>query len=223
MDLHGLIWLFLIPPTLAVLRFSVPLFLAYRKKQRLVASGIAEIDTMDGREFEQYLQILFRKLGYQVQLTRYVGDYGADLIVCKDGVKIAVQAKRWRARVGIKAVQEAVAAKGMYGCAEAMVVTNSTYTKAAWELARANRVMLWDRGQLVSALLSVHRETPGPVAPPAAPVRSYPPPASSQSHCAFCGSPVSENVRRYCLSRRERFGGRVYCFPHQKLGTRHAA
>ena len=56
----------------------------------------------------------------------------------KDGVKTDVQAKRHTKPVGIKAVQEVVAAKGMYRCTEAMVVTNSTFTQPAMELARTN-------------------------------------------------------------------------------------
>lgn len=60
--------------------------------------------------------------------------------------------------MGVKAIQEAVAAKGYYDCQEAMVVTNSVYTKQAMELARANGVKLWDRNDLVKALLSVKKD-----------------------------------------------------------------
>jgi restriction system protein len=66
-----------------------------------------------------------------------------------------VQAKRYRSSVGVRAVQEAVAAKAKYRCSEAMVVTNSTFTKQAVELARANKVTLVDREQLVAQLLNV--------------------------------------------------------------------
>jgi HJR/Mrr/RecB family endonuclease len=38
-----------------------------------------------------------------------------------------------------------------------MVVTNRYFTQAARKLARANRVELWDRDQLVEALLKVER------------------------------------------------------------------
>lgn len=60
--------------------------------------------------------------------------------------------------MGVKAIQEAVAAKGYYDCQEAMVVTNSVYGKQAMELARANGVKLWDRNDLVKALLSVKKD-----------------------------------------------------------------
>lgn len=52
-------------------------------------------------------------------------------------------------------MQEAVAAKPVYGCQAAMVVTNSSFTQQAIHLARSNKVTLWDRKRLVAALLKV--------------------------------------------------------------------
>ncbi|MGI4791054.1 MAG: restriction endonuclease [Janthinobacterium lividum] len=236
-DLHGLMWLVVV--ALAV-RYGLPFFFAFRRKQRYLASGIADIDAMDGKAFEQYLEALLRQLGYKVELTRYVGDYGADLITYKNNVKTVVQAKRYAKAVGIKAVQEAVAAKEMYACTEAMVVTNSTFTRAAMELAKANRVLLWDRARLVEAILQVQSasktqdipkipDTPGVV--PATSVSSSQLSASASSEasfpaceafppaavsCATCGSAVSEKVQQYCAAHPARFGGRIYCFQHQK-------
>src|SRR5690349_5723580 len=40
-----------------------------------------------------------------------------------------------------------------------------------------------------------------------------PPPA----HCAVCGKPVSIKVESYCRRQEARFGGRIYCYNHQKL------
>src|SRR4051812_19552334 len=81
-----------------------------REQRRISRSGIEEIDQMDGHTFEQRMQVLFRDLGYRVQRTRRRGDYGADLVIELDGAKTVVQAKRWTKTVGVKAVQEAVAA-----------------------------------------------------------------------------------------------------------------
>ncbi|MGI4787354.1 MAG: restriction endonuclease [Janthinobacterium lividum] len=227
-DFHGLIWLIVFA---LAFRYGLPWFIAYLRKKRLAASGIADIDTMDGKAFEQYLEVLFSKLGYKVERTRYVGDYGADLITRKDGVKTVIQAKRYTKAVGIKAVQEAVAAKGMYDCTEAMVVTNSTYTRAAVELARANRVALWDRNRLVETLLRVKDEAeaimpaPQPSAPqPALSQLSFPhPPTSVVPICTTCGVQVSEKVQQYCMAHLERFGGAIYCFQHQKAFVRETA
>ena len=126
--------------------------------RRLARSGIIDIDRMGGETFEKYLSVLFSRLGYQVVRTRFVGDYGGDLIVEQAGVRTVIQAKRYKRAVGIRAVQEAVAAKGYYGCSEAMVVTNSSYTAQAMELAKRNGVALWDRERLVRELLTVREK-----------------------------------------------------------------
>lgn len=56
----------------------------------------------------------------------------------------------------MKAIQEAVASKGYYGD-DAMVATNSFFTRQAKELARRNDVILWDRDDLVKTLISIGR------------------------------------------------------------------
>jgi restriction system protein len=122
--------------------------------RRLARAGMAEIDHMDGITFERYLVSLFRRHGYTVQHTPARGDFGADLIISKNGVRTAVQAKRYAKNVGVKAIQEVVTAQKMYTCAKAMVVTNSTYTQPAQQLARANNVDLWDRRHLVKVILA---------------------------------------------------------------------
>lgn len=201
-------------------------FELYRLR-RLAKSGISEIDAMDGRMFEQFLGTLFRRFGYQVETTRYQSDYGADLVVKKDGLKTAVQAKRWTKRVGVKAVQEAVAAKGYYGCDEALVVANRDFTRQAYVLARANKVELWNRGVLVEKLLAVRREAAA--SPPVIEAEAAPTPFAGEvasvslngggrdpAHCVTCGVAVSEKVRDYCLARQQRFGGEVVCFKHQR-------
>lgn len=195
--------------------------------RRLAKSGIKEIDAMDGAQFEEFLGTLFRRLGYRVENTRYRGDYGADLVVTKDGFKTAVQAKRWSKRVGVKAVQEAVASAGFYKCHRALVVANREFTKQARVLAEANNVELWDRDALVSKMLAVRGEAttsaPGVAAntPPPLPAAAEGAPslttdAADHGHCVTCGVAVSEKVRDYCLERPQRFGGRVYCFTHQR-------
>ena len=214
--------------------------LAWRAYQthRLSKSGITEIDRMSGHTFEEYLSTLFRRLGYHVELTSRHGDYGADLVVMKGKKRTAVQAKRWNKKVGVKAVQEAVASKGMYGCDAALVVANQEFTQQAQKLARANKVELWGRSVLVDKLLSVRGKqapleqlviepaaTTTPAAPPAEPI-VVPTPATAietptnttitAATCVTCGVTVSEKVRDYCEEHSERFDGRIYCFKHQR-------
>ncbi|SDE75650.1 Topoisomerase DNA binding C4 zinc finger [Fontibacillus panacisegetis] len=92
-------------------------------------------------------------------MTKAAGDFGADLIIQKDGKKIVVQAKRYSKNVGIKAVQEAQAAIAHYGASEAWVVTNSDFTAATYDLAKSNRVRLVNREELVEMILAMNPGT----------------------------------------------------------------
>lgn len=211
------------------------------KVRRLSRAGMFEIDRMSGHEFEAKLALMFRSLGYRAEIVGSTGgDFGGDLVVSKDGTRTVVQAKCWKKNVGVKAIQEAVAAKAMYRAEEAMVVTNSRFTKQAHELARKNRVKLWGRDELVVALLKGQKAKNGaPVVKelrhePALDAPSVAPPASasettalverapaavvspSGAFCARCGEPVSVKVRDYCLGNQERFGGLIYCFKDQR-------
>src|SRR5205807_10508346 len=79
------------------------------------------VSTMSGAEFERFVGRLYTRLGYGVSLTPSGADQGVDLILSKDGHKIAVQAKRWTGVVGNKAVQEVIAGKLYYGCSHAWI------------------------------------------------------------------------------------------------------
>jgi restriction system protein len=133
---------------------SIQFAIAKYKKQRLARAGIYEIDRMDGILFERYLVSLFERLGYNVEHTPARGDYGADLIITKDNVRTAVQTKRHKHKVDGKAIQQVFTAQKMYRCTKAMVVTNSRYTAPARHLAKTNDVLLWDRDDLVKAILN---------------------------------------------------------------------
>lgn len=106
------------------------------------------IDQLTGHQFEAYLAQLYRDLGYTIEQTSKSGDFGADLIIIKNGHRTAIQAKRYSNKVGVRAVQEIIAAKNYYNAHSVAVVTTNYFTPAAIELARANEVDLIDRNQL---------------------------------------------------------------------------
>ena len=132
------------------------LFRKTKEKERLRKSGIKDIDTMNGIQFEYYLKELYRSQGYKVEVTKAKGDFGADLILFKDKIKIVVQAKRYSGNVGVKAVQEILAAKSYYSASAAWVVSNSDYTNAAIELAKASNVLLINREKLIKSILKMN-------------------------------------------------------------------
>ena len=201
--------LFIIFAVLAVLIIA-QLVLRYIEKQKLAKLGIADIDRLSGRDFEKYLEVLFEKKGHKVTRTKYIGDYGADLVVESGNNKTVIQAKRFKGKVGVKAIQEAVASKGYYGCQNAMVVTNSNFTDQAIKLARANNVELWNRKKLIDALSSMNSSDVMVHKTETAEANN------SQSVCATCGKPLSQKVLDYCMNNNARFKGKCYCFNCQK-------
>ncbi len=108
--------------------------------RRTIDSGVA---------FEEQCAEILRRMGWNVRQTKASGDQGADLLADKGGLHVAIQCKYYSGTVGNAAVQEIYAAKTYYGCQHAVVVTNSSYTIGARNLARANRVLLLNVNDLV--------------------------------------------------------------------------
>lgn len=110
--------------------------------------NISQIDDLSGVEFENLLKSIFEKQGYRVELTKKSHDYGADLVLTKNGKVSVVQAKCYGKNIGIKAIQEIISAKKHYGANEMFVATNRYFSKDAIVLASEHEVMLIDRDVL---------------------------------------------------------------------------
>ena len=95
-----------------------------------------------GREFELFLEKLFKLLGYNAIHNGKAGDQGADLILRKNDYVYAVQAKYYTGKLSNKPIQEVVGSLKYYNANQGVVVTNSEFTKGAQELAKANKVVL---------------------------------------------------------------------------------
>jgi len=106
---------------------------------------IDDIDQLTGEEFEKYIGDYFRSIGYKVIVTPLSGDYGVDIIIENELVKIGVQAKRYTNTVGNSAIQEVVAGMKHYNLDKGMVITNNYFSRSAIALAKDNNIVLWDR------------------------------------------------------------------------------
>lgn len=142
---------------------SFYLWLTYRQRRSqkaLRALQIAHVDAMTGEEFEEYVAELLRFQGYKTRMTPRSGDYGVDIVALKDGIKTAIQIKRYSKKLDQSPIREAVAGMTVrqYGCTKAMVVTNSTFTKAATFLAAESRCELIDREKLGEWILMFQDE-----------------------------------------------------------------
>ena len=109
---------------------------------------------VDPSEFEDFVAYLFSRNGYDQIQTSYSADFGADIIVKKDGVKTAVQVKRYFElhKVGVSDINQVIGAQQYYQCDQALMITTSSYTPAAKQLAATAGVILWDWERLEKAI-----------------------------------------------------------------------
>lgn len=102
------------------------------------------VDDMTGIQFENYVAERLIAAGWSdVELTPASGDHGVDVLGTWDGVRYAIQCKRYRSSVDTKAIQEVYTGRGVYGTDRAVVITNSTFTRQAKEMADKLDVELW--------------------------------------------------------------------------------
>lgn len=126
-----------------------------------VVAGLDSRDdliTLTPTEFEHLVRQLFEALpGMQGWTTQASGDDGVDAVIFNDtpitGGLTVVQAKRYRASVGVAHVRELAGAMEDKKAGHGVLVTTSTFTKGAMELSRRlQRIELIDKHHLVHLL-----------------------------------------------------------------------
>lgn len=114
-----------------------------------ISYDLALIDKMEGFDFEEYVAKLFEKFDFSAVVTKKSGDFGCDVIIEKNGYRIAIQTKRSESKVSLKAVQEIVASLKKYDARLGVVISNAKYTRNARQLAKINDVVMINRNVLL--------------------------------------------------------------------------
>ncbi len=102
--------------------------------------NLSYIRTLDGYQFEAYVEKQLKNLGFKASKTSSSYDFGVDLFL-ED--KYAVQLKNYTSSVGISAVQEIYAGAHYFGKIPVVIATNY-YTKSAIALASKLNIELID-------------------------------------------------------------------------------
>ena len=117
-----------------------------------------DIDNMDGHSFEYFCADILRHEGFtNVTVTPGSGDQGVDILAKKEGIAYAIQCKHYSSPVGNTPIQEVFAGKAFYGCQVGIVMTNSTFTTGAVQLAQVTGIILWDRSVIDNMILTQNR------------------------------------------------------------------
>jgi restriction system protein len=114
--------------------------------QRPAFDGFTE--SMSPSEFETFCAEQLQKTGWNARVTQTSRDQGVDVVAEKGHVRVVLQCKLYSNPVGNKAVQEIVAGRAHEQAKYGAVVTNSTYTSPAQELASTNRILLLHYSEL---------------------------------------------------------------------------
>lgn len=119
-----------------------------------------EFDHMDEAVFERYLALLFTRMGYQVRRVNYA-DNVSTLMATSNGVSYVIQARRNRRKVGIRAIEDAIATRKHLKCERAIVVTNHYFSSHARQIAKANQVLTLDRHDLIKEMKRMNIDQDG--------------------------------------------------------------
>lgn len=119
--------------------------------------SIADIDKIHPNLFEASIAALYKNQGFDVHLTPYSNDKGADVVVIKNGENYIIQAKQTKSLVGNDAIQEICTAKKYYENIfkeqfNLLTITNNYYSSSATILAKSNNIELMNRGHLENLL-----------------------------------------------------------------------
>lgn len=111
--------------------------------------GINNFSSLSGVDFENFIVKDLKEKGFEkVSGTKASGDQGADVLFEYDGVKYVIQSKRWKSKVGNKAIQEVHSAVVFYNRDVGIAVTTSAFTPSARELAIKVGVILIEGSEL---------------------------------------------------------------------------
>lgn len=104
---------------------------------------------MDGQQYEHECARILKKKGFtRIQVTKASNDQGIDIIAHAFGKKYGIQCKYYSSPVGNSSVQEAYSGARFYNCDIAAVLTNTTFTASAIELAKKTGVILWPNNHI---------------------------------------------------------------------------
>ena len=133
-----ILWVIGIIGLLFAIKFSFKTLKRILTRKKMHSPSMKLIDSMTGLEFERCVASLLKHQGYtDIRLTEKY-DYGVDIIATKDDIRWGIQVKRYSGLVNADAVRQVVTALKKYDCDKAMVITNSTYSLVAKDLASCN-------------------------------------------------------------------------------------
>lgn len=127
-----------------------------RKRRRERADMLSEVEAMGEEQFQSYIAALLCAQGYGVLKTTGPRSRHIDFLLTRGKGSCVCRLQRQTRRVCRSVVAEVLAGMEMYGCGNAIIVTNRRFTLPARLLARQVGCVLIDCSGLAS-LVAQHR------------------------------------------------------------------
>jgi restriction system protein len=157
--------------------------------------GLDTVGKLGWQDFESLVGEIFKRKGYFILENPGTGpDEGVDLRLRRDGKKVYVQCKHWKAKqVGVKIVRELYGVMTAKSAEEGIVVTSGSFSKEASDFARGKSISLIDGKELAGLIEEVQKN------PKVTPSRE------DKKICPKCGS---EMVLR--TARKGKYAGQKF-------------
>ena len=156
---------------------------------------LEDLRSLSWQDFELFVGQYYRRCGYMVEERGGASpDGGIDIVLRKNGRRILVQCKHWKAsKVGIREARELLGTMQHEGAGEGILVTSGHFSQDACDFAEKNGIQLVDSEALIGMVRSVQesggrRSTDDSTARPQGAGRT--PEASTIPSCPKCGGPM---------------------------------
>ena len=110
---------------------------------------LEDIQKIDPIQFEKLISALFKKMGYDVLLTKASRDEGIDLIISKNGKKSVVQCKRYSGTVGQPIARDLYGSMVHNRAEDAYLITTGVFSLPAQTWVSGKPIHLVDGKMLV--------------------------------------------------------------------------
>ena len=189
------------------------------RRQQLINTRTRDrLAAISWQDFELLVGESYRRKGFAVQELGGEGpDGGIDLVLRRDGEKVFVQCKHWKATsVGVDVVRQIFGVMAAHGATGCVVVTSGSYTSAALNFARGSNVDLIDGPKLLKMMEQSDPATAGGLSTPPSEEHHAEPGLSKTFHrstpqltprCPLCQSAMAKRTARKGPNAGQEFWG----------------
>ncbi|WP_425805569.1 restriction endonuclease [Desulfitobacterium sp. Sab5] len=132
---------------------KIDIFRENENKSKILSQKVEQLYELTPREFEEWTANLFESLRYEkVTLTPQSNDKGIDVLAEKNGLKIAVQCKKFKGVVGSPSIQTFLGALQNAEAHKGFFITTGTFSVEAEKIALNMPIELYDKVRLVQLI-----------------------------------------------------------------------